>query len=139
VVGGCLCLCAQPISDDHVRYFTYQILRGLKYLHSANVMHRSLLTVVGLFWLLVLVPPLRQRHAQVLSPLFCFPCFVFGLPCACFYFWAHQIFRGLSTSSSSPQRSRSLLTVVGLFWLLVLVPPLRNVSMHAVGNLRVLT
>ena len=39
-VGGCLCLCVQPISDDHVRYFTYQILRGLKYLHSANVMHR---------------------------------------------------------------------------------------------------
>ncbi len=33
-------LFAQPISDDHVRYFTYQILRGLKYLHSANVMHR---------------------------------------------------------------------------------------------------
>lgn len=33
---------SQPISDDHVRYFTYQILRGLKYLHSANVMHRDL-------------------------------------------------------------------------------------------------
>eukprot|EP00286_Rhodomonas_abbreviata_P008327 CAMPEP_0181320504 /NCGR_PEP_ID=MMETSP1101-20121128/18160_1 /TAXON_ID=46948 /ORGANISM="Rhodomonas abbreviata, Strain Caron Lab Isolate" /LENGTH=362 /DNA_ID=CAMNT_0023428215 /DNA_START=174 /DNA_END=1262 /DNA_ORIENTATION=+ len=33
---------SQPLSDDHVRYFTYQILRGLKYLHSANVMHRDL-------------------------------------------------------------------------------------------------
>ena len=32
----------QPLSDDHVRYFAYQILRGLKYLHSANVMHRDL-------------------------------------------------------------------------------------------------
>ena len=32
----------QPLSDDHVRYFTYQVLRGLKFLHSANVMHRDL-------------------------------------------------------------------------------------------------
>ena len=32
----------QPISDDHVQWFSYQILRGLKYLHSANVMHRDL-------------------------------------------------------------------------------------------------
>ncbi len=33
---------SQGLSDDHVRYFTYQILRGVKYLHSANVMHRDL-------------------------------------------------------------------------------------------------
>jgi serine/threonine protein kinase len=33
---------SQSLSDDHVRYFTYQILRGLKYIHSANVMHRDL-------------------------------------------------------------------------------------------------
>ena len=33
---------SQPFSDYHVRYFTYQILRGLKYIHSANVMHRDL-------------------------------------------------------------------------------------------------
>lgn len=33
---------SQGLSDDHVRYFTYQILRGLKYIHSANVMHRDL-------------------------------------------------------------------------------------------------
>ncbi len=25
------------ISDDHVRYFIWQLLRGLKYIHSANV------------------------------------------------------------------------------------------------------
>ncbi|EKX54422.1 hypothetical protein GUITHDRAFT_156861 [Guillardia theta CCMP2712] len=32
----------QPLSDDHVRYFIYQVLRGLKYIHSAHVMHRDL-------------------------------------------------------------------------------------------------
>jgi len=32
----------QGLSDDHVRYFIYQLLRGLKYIHSARVMHRDL-------------------------------------------------------------------------------------------------
>mmetsp|Transcript_22754 Transcript_22754/g.34655 ORF Transcript_22754/g.34655 Transcript_22754/m.34655 type:complete len:369 (-) Transcript_22754:40-1146(-) len=32
----------QPLSDDHTRYFLYQILRGLKFIHSANVLHRDL-------------------------------------------------------------------------------------------------
>ena len=32
----------QPLSIDHVQYFVYQILRGLKYIHSANVLHRDL-------------------------------------------------------------------------------------------------
>lgn len=32
----------QDLSDEHVRYFLYQILRGLKYIHSANVIHRDL-------------------------------------------------------------------------------------------------
>ena len=32
----------QELTDDHVRYFLYQILRGLKYIHSANVIHRDL-------------------------------------------------------------------------------------------------
>lgn len=32
----------QPLTVDHIQYFVYQILRGLKYIHSANVLHRDL-------------------------------------------------------------------------------------------------
>ncbi|XP_033116181.1 mitogen-activated protein kinase 7-like [Anneissia japonica] len=32
----------QTFSEEHVRYFLYQLLRGLKYIHSANVIHRDL-------------------------------------------------------------------------------------------------
>ena len=33
---------SQKLSNDHTCYFTYQIFRGLKYIHSANVLHRDL-------------------------------------------------------------------------------------------------
>lgn len=32
----------QVLEENHMQYFIYQILRGLKYLHSANVAHRDL-------------------------------------------------------------------------------------------------
>ena len=32
----------QQLNEEHVRLFTYQLLRGLKYIHSANVVHRDL-------------------------------------------------------------------------------------------------
>lgn len=33
---------SQNLTDDHCQYFIYQLLRGLKYVHSANVLHRDL-------------------------------------------------------------------------------------------------
>lgn len=30
------------LSDDHVQYFMWQLLRGMKYIHSAHVIHRDL-------------------------------------------------------------------------------------------------
>ncbi|KCV70542.1 CMGC/MAPK protein kinase [Fonticula alba] len=32
----------QRLTNEHFQYFLYQILRGLKYIHSANVLHRDL-------------------------------------------------------------------------------------------------
>ncbi|KAJ3331435.1 Mitogen-activated protein kinase [Blyttiomyces sp. JEL0837] len=32
----------QPLTDAHFQYFIYQICRGLKFIHSANVLHRDL-------------------------------------------------------------------------------------------------
>eukprot|EP00471_Norrisiella_sphaerica_P006030 CAMPEP_0184489334 /NCGR_PEP_ID=MMETSP0113_2-20130426/15090_1 /TAXON_ID=91329 /ORGANISM="Norrisiella sphaerica, Strain BC52" /LENGTH=385 /DNA_ID=CAMNT_0026872685 /DNA_START=136 /DNA_END=1293 /DNA_ORIENTATION=+ len=32
----------QQLSEGHIQYFLYQILRGLKYIHSAHVLHRDL-------------------------------------------------------------------------------------------------
>lgn len=32
----------QDLTIEHVRYFLYQLLRGLKYIHSANIIHRDL-------------------------------------------------------------------------------------------------
>lgn len=33
---------SDSLTDDHYKYFMYQILRGVKYIHSANVVHGDL-------------------------------------------------------------------------------------------------
>mmetsp|Transcript_8974 Transcript_8974/g.19210 ORF Transcript_8974/g.19210 Transcript_8974/m.19210 type:complete len:374 (+) Transcript_8974:111-1232(+) len=33
---------SQALTNEHYQYFVYQILRGLKYVHTANVLHRDL-------------------------------------------------------------------------------------------------
>jgi len=33
---------SQPMTNDHCQFFLYQILRGMKYVHSAKVIHRDL-------------------------------------------------------------------------------------------------
>ena len=30
----------QQLSDDHVQFLVYQIVRGMKYVHSAGIIHR---------------------------------------------------------------------------------------------------
>lgn len=39
---ACVIRSPQELTDEHCQFFIYQVLRGLKYIHSSNVIHRDL-------------------------------------------------------------------------------------------------
>lgn len=39
----------QKLSDDHVQFLVYQIVRGLKYIHSAGIIHRVNFLIFDIF------------------------------------------------------------------------------------------
>lgn len=65
-----LCLClffslpSNPNIAGHIQYISYQVLRGLKYIHSANVIHRDL---VRFFFICIV-----RSSFLMFSPPFCF-------------------------------------------------------------------
>ena len=32
----------QPLENKHIKYFMYQILKGMKHMHDCNIIHRDL-------------------------------------------------------------------------------------------------
>lgn len=41
---ACVIRSPQDLTDEHCQFFLYQVLRGLKYIHSSNVIHRDLVS-----------------------------------------------------------------------------------------------
>ena len=40
--------CEEPLTDEHHQFLLYQLLRGLKYIHSASIIHRDLVLLFKL-------------------------------------------------------------------------------------------
>lgn len=39
----------QPLDNKHIKYFMYQILRGMKHMHDSNIIHRDLVRITLIF------------------------------------------------------------------------------------------
>ena len=37
-------ICSKILTDIHIKYITFQLIKALKYIHSANIIHRDLTT-----------------------------------------------------------------------------------------------
>ena len=57
------------LSDEHHRFLLYQLLRGLKYIHSANIIHRDLVFIFDLIF--SLIPFFLQKPKNLLVNLDC--------------------------------------------------------------------
>ena len=42
---ACVIRSPQELTDEHVQFFIYQVLRGLKFIHSAGVIHRDMVSI----------------------------------------------------------------------------------------------
>lgn len=56
------------LTDDHYQFFLYQLLCGLKYMHSANVIHRDLVRLVE-FLSLIQVAKSSLRNPAICSSI----------------------------------------------------------------------
>ena len=36
----------QPLENKHIKYFMYQILKGMKHMHDSNIIHRDLVSSI---------------------------------------------------------------------------------------------
>jgi serine/threonine protein kinase len=59
----------QALTNQHFQYFLYQLLRGLKWMHSANILHRDLKPGL-LFFFEISYKPSLIRYT-LLAYIFC--------------------------------------------------------------------
>ena len=56
----------QQLSDDHVQFLVYQIVRGMKYVHSAGIIHRwGIWFLAYLIWTPAILRDLKPSNIAV--------------------------------------------------------------------------
>jgi len=51
----------QPLENKHIKYFMYQLLRGMKHIHDKNLIHRDLVSYLLLIAIETKKPFSQQR------------------------------------------------------------------------------